>query len=198
MTVIEADGIATKPLVVDFIQIYAGQRYSFILETKKSPNNYWIRAEQQAGTDGGPTGFAGGINSAILRYAGAANTNPTTSQKNSVMPLAEGNLHPLVNPGAPGQHHVGGADVLLNLDFGLNGSRFSINNVSFNPPSVPVLLQILSGAKTAQDLLPTGSVYVLPHNKVIELSMPSVAHIGNFVSVNNPYDMCFSTDYLLL
>jgi iron transport multicopper oxidase len=30
----------------------------------------------------------------------------------------------------------------------------------------------LSGAQTAQDLLPTGSVYVLPANSVIELSLP--------------------------
>ena len=32
--------------------------------------------------------------------------------------------------------------------------RFLINNVSFTPPTVPVLLQILSGNKAAQDLLP--------------------------------------------
>lgn len=43
---------------------------------------------------------------------------------------------------------------------------------TFLPPSVPVLLQILSGAKAAQDLLPSGSVYTLPPNKVIEISIP--------------------------
>ena len=31
MTVIEADGVNVNPLVVDSIQIYAGQRYSFIV-----------------------------------------------------------------------------------------------------------------------------------------------------------------------
>src|SRR6266436_9942339 len=132
MTIIEADGVATLPLQVDFIQVFAGQRYSFILEAKQSVDNYWIRAEQQTGIDGGPTGFAGGINSAILRYSGAPNDDPTTSQTQSVIPLNEGNLHPLLNPAAPGKPHAGGADVQLNLEFGLNGFRLSINGLSYN------------------------------------------------------------------
>ena len=182
MTIIETDGVATLPLQVDFIEIFAGQRYSFILEANQSVNNYWIRAEQQPGIDGGPTGFAGGINSAILRYSGAPNADPTTSQTQSVIPLNEANLHPLLNPAAPGAPHAGGADVQLNLEFGLGNFRFSINGVSFNPPTVPVLLQILSGAKTAADLLPTGSIYVLPPNKVIEITMVDTAQVGPAVS----------------
>ena len=178
MTIIEADGVATQPLQVDFIQIWPGQRYSFILEANQSVNNYWIRAEQQEGIDGGSSGFAGGINSAILRYSGAPNGDPTTNQTQSVIPLNEANLHPLLNPAAPGEPHAGGADVQLNLEFNLDNFRFSINNVSYNPPTVPVLLQILSGAKTAADLLPTGSIYVLPPNQVIEISMPDNAESG--------------------
>jgi iron transport multicopper oxidase len=46
---------------------------------------------------------------------------------------------------------------------------------TFTPPTVPVLLQILSGAQLAQDLLPSGSVYSLPRNKVIEVSIPGGA-----------------------
>ncbi|KIM75672.1 laccase [Piloderma croceum F 1598] len=178
MTIIEADGEPTLPLQVDFIQIFAGQRYSFILQANQTVNNYWIRAEQQTGINGGPTGFADGINSAILRYAGAPNADPTTNQTDSVIPLYEGNLHPLSNPAAPGKPYVGGADVLLNLEFTLNDSTLSINGVAYKPPSVPVLLQILNGAKTAADLLPTGSIYVLPPNKVIEISMVDNAQVG--------------------
>jgi iron transport multicopper oxidase len=87
-----------------------------------------------------------------------------------------------LNPAAPGKPHAGGADVQLNLEFGLGNFRFSINGVSYNPPTVPVLLQILSGAKTAADLLPTGSIYVLPPNKVIEISMPDNEETGPGVS----------------
>jgi iron transport multicopper oxidase len=64
---------------------------------------------------------------------------------------------------------------LLNLNLGFNASAldFTINGVTFVPPSVPVLLQILSGTMAATDLLPSGSVYTLPHNKVVELSIPA-------------------------
>ena len=51
--------------------------------------------------------------------------------------------------------------------------KLTINGKSWESPTVPVLLQILSGASTAQDLLPAGSVYPLPANKVIQLSLPA-------------------------
>ncbi|KZP21881.1 multicopper oxidase, partial [Athelia psychrophila] len=76
---------------------------------------------------------------------------------------------------------VGGADVLLNLDIAFNAVNlnFTINGNSFVPPTVPVLLQILSGAELATDLLPSGSMYVLPPNSVVELSMPAGAGGGS-------------------
>ncbi|KAF8957176.1 yellow laccase [Flammula alnicola] len=175
MIIIEVDGINVQPLTVDSIQIFAGQRYSFILLANKQPSNYWIRSLSSSS----PSGFANGVNSAILRYVGAPNTDPTTVQS-STNPLLETRLQPLVNPAAPGIQKPGAADVNLNLDISFNGSTglFEINNHSFVPPTVPVLLQILSGARTAQELLPPGSVYVLPPNKVIEISIPG-GSLGN-------------------
>lgn len=41
----------------------------------------------------GNPGFEGGINSAILRYAGAPNQEPTTTEQKSVNKLFEGDLH---------------------------------------------------------------------------------------------------------
>lgn len=180
-TVIEADGVNTQPMHVDSIRIFAGQRYSIVLEANQPVGNYWIRAEQHAGGDGGPTGFEGGINSAILRYTGAEVAEPTSSQTNSVSPLDESKLVPLVNTAAPGQPFPGGADVNINLDLGfdLDAFRFLVNNVSWQPPSIPVLLQILSGAYNATTLLPKGSVITLPPNKVIELSIPPGGALGN-------------------
>jgi iron transport multicopper oxidase len=97
--------------------------------------------------------------------------------------MLETNLHPLSDPGAPGIPIPGAADVNLNLDieFSITNLEFTVNNATFIPPTVPVLLQILSGAQTAQDLLPSGSVYVLPPNKVIEISIPG-GSIGSPVS----------------
>ncbi|THU99584.1 laccase lcc5 [Dendrothele bispora CBS 962.96] len=169
MTVIEADGVNHQPLVVDQIQIFASQRYSFILNANQSVDNYWIRANPSTGT----TGFTGGINSAILRYVGANNLEPGTPEVTSTNPLVEADLVPLENPGAPGSPEVGGVDVALNLDFNFTGTNFEINGVEFVPPTVPVLLQILSGQQNANDLLPTGSVYNLPLNSSIEISMPA-------------------------
>ncbi|KAJ6615632.1 laccase [Mycena sp. CBHHK59/15] len=176
MTVIEADGVATKPLVVDSIQIYTGQRYSFVLNANQPIKNYWIRSVPNFGD----TSFTGGINSAILRYAGAQASDPTTKNTTSTRPLLESNLHPLVPVPVPGAHAVGGADVSINLNIGLNFEtlRYSLNGESFFPPTTPALLQVLSGAQLAQDLLPSGSYFVLPPNKVIEVSIPGGADPG--------------------
>lgn len=121
----------------------------------------------------GNTGLDGGINSAILRYVGAPQTEPTTNSTGTTA-LVETALHPLVRSPVPGKPYPGGADVTLNLNIMADFTtlRYLINNASFIPPTAPVLLQVLSGAQSAQDLLPSGSVYTLPPNKVIEVSIP--------------------------
>ncbi|KAF8344403.1 laccase [Amanita rubescens] len=143
-TVIEADGVETNPVTVDSIRIFAGQRYSFILET-----------DQPTNSSEGTTTFANGLNSAIF-----------------VNPLLETSLSPLRHPGVPREPFQGGADINLNpnIVFNTTDLKLFINGASFKPPTVPV---ILSGTKTPQELLPPGSVYVLPRNKVVEVSIPS-------------------------
>nr|ADX07319.1 putative laccase 5 [Flammulina velutipes] len=172
MTVIEADGENTKPLLVDSVQIFAGQRYSLILHANQPVRNYWMRANPNFG----PTGFDGGINSGVLHYVGApGNRDPESVQAPSVNPLLETSLRPLRDPQAPGGD--GEADVVIRLElaFDLTMFLFTVNGVPFVPPTAPVLLQILSGATNAADLLPTGSVYELPANKVVELVIPGFA-----------------------
>jgi iron transport multicopper oxidase len=51
-------------------------------------------------------------------------------------------------------------------------AAFTVNGVSFEAPGVPVLLQILSGAQKASDLVPAGSIYGLDRNKSVELVIP--------------------------
>ncbi|KAJ7794928.1 laccase [Mycena olivaceomarginata] len=131
MTIIEADGVNTEPLTVDSIQIYAGQRYSFVLTADQAVDNYWIRTV----ANGGTAGFDNGINSAILRYVGANDTDPTTNATTATAALVETDLHPLVATAVPGT-------------------------------------AVLSGAQSATDLLPSGSVFTLPANSVVELSIP--------------------------
>jgi Multicopper oxidase. len=154
------------------LTIVIAQRYSFVLKADKPIDNYWIRALPN---NGRTQGFANGVNSAILRYRGAPANDPITNQVPNVKPLKETDLHPLTNPGSPGAPNINGADIRINLDLGFNTTAmlFSINGATFVPPTVPVLLQILSGAQAAQDLLPPGSVYTLPRDKVVEVSMPA-------------------------
>lgn len=40
MTIIEADGVETQPLIVDSLVIFAGQRYSIIVEANQTIGNY--------------------------------------------------------------------------------------------------------------------------------------------------------------
>ena len=203
MTIIEADGVSTLPLVVNNITIFAAQRYSFILNANQKVGNYWIRAEPPAGGNGGPQGYEGGINSAILRYSGAPAQDPTTTITpiNKVIPLQEGNLHSLALP--VGRPRSGGADVYINLDLGFDASKpqYLINNASFIPPRIPVLLQILSGKTSPQDLLPQGDVIALPPNKVIEVSIPPGGAVGGPVSHTLPQTIvgfCTNRDCELL
>ncbi|KAK0436709.1 laccase [Armillaria borealis] len=182
LTIIEADGENTVPHTVNAMRILAGQRYSAILHAKQPVDNYWIRAQPDTEAFGfNGTAFESGINSAILRYVGAPEGDPTSTQETPVVLLKEADLHALEHPGAPGLPYPGGADLALNLTLGLNTTtgKFTINTVPFQPPSVPVLLQIMSGAQKAQDLLPQGSVYGLPLNKTIEINLIGGMALGD-------------------
>ncbi|KAH9893587.1 TvLac6 [Cubamyces lactineus] len=170
MTVIEADGQNTEPLQVDTIQILAAQRYSFVLEANQPVDNYWIRANPNRNN---ATGYANGINSAILRYEGAPIEEPTTMKTATSNLLNEAALRPLSSSPVPGLPAVGGVDYALNLNMTNNGSYFFVNDAPFIPPPVPVLLQILNGTINAHDFMPNGSVYTLPRNSSIELTMPA-------------------------
>ncbi|TDL26600.1 Cu-oxidase-domain-containing protein [Rickenella mellea] len=169
LTIIEVDGVAHQPHTVNSLTISAGQRYSFIVTADQTADNYWIRAVPNVGT----TTFTGGLNSAILRYAGAPVADPTSTQTTGGL-LNEADLIPLVNPGAPGNPTPGGADVNINLKVGRDAvsHNLTLNGVAFVPPTVPVLLQILSGSVAAGSIMPNGSVLSLPPNKVIEISIP--------------------------
>ncbi|KAK0225280.1 laccase lcc5 [Armillaria fumosa] len=167
MNIIEVDGINHQPYLVDELRIFVG-----------------IRANPNVGE----TGYNNGINSAILRYSGADDVEPQSYISSGVLPLNETDLVPLENPGAPGFPGQGGVDYSLTLSY---VDRFTVNGASFHSPPIPVLLQILSGAQSADKLLPAGSVYALPPNSIIELSVPgfSVGHAHAFHLHGHTFDV---------
>ncbi|KAF8259963.1 laccase 1 precursor [Lactarius quietus] len=172
MTVIEVDGNNVMPLQIDSLQIYAAQRYSVVVQANQPVGNYWIRSLPNAAGQN----FSGLNNLAVLHYAGAAKANPTYDPTSDVpvsqMLLVETNLHN--HPFQPGNPVPGGADININLAVVQNTTvnEFFVNGVTFQPPTVPVLLQILSGAKKASDLVPAGSIYGLQPNQSVEITIP--------------------------
>ncbi|KAL0580549.1 laccase, multicopper oxidase, benzenediol:oxygen oxidorectuctase [Marasmius crinis-equi] len=176
--VIEADSVNTQVKRVDSVKIFAGQRYSLVMKADQEVGNYWIRANPNLG----PSGFVNGINSAILRYVGAPVEEPPNPTFAAAAPLNEAEIVPLENPGAPGNPTVGGVDVAMHLNFQFGaGGRFTLNGKTFDPPTVPVLLQILSGAQTADNLLPEGMVFPLPKDATVELSFT-----GGLLGIEHP------------
>ncbi|KZS91064.1 Coriolopsis Gallica laccase collected At 8.98 Kev [Sistotremastrum niveocremeum HHB9708] len=173
-TVIEADGELHQPYVVDSLDIFIGQRYSVIVETNQTINNYWFRAVPGTAIANQTNSTDPGLNNAIFRYQGAPIKNPVTNAGPGTNPLIEANLVPLINPGAPGGDGPPDVAHQLTIGLGANGGilYWTINGTSFNPPGTPVLLQILAGATTAQDLLPPGSVIPLPPQAVVQISIP--------------------------
>jgi iron transport multicopper oxidase len=99
---------------------------------------------------------------------------------------------PLVNPGSPGGDVP--ADVTLDINITqvrspsyLTSARaryeprpqpnppiYEMNGVSWEPPAVPALLKILSGATSPNDFLPHEKMELLPQNAIVELNI-----IGN-------------------
>ncbi|KAG6865245.1 hypothetical protein C0991_004126 [Blastosporella zonata] len=199
MTIIETDGEYTHPVIADSLWVYAGQRYSVIVTANQTVDNYWIRADPLSTR--GPSGFDGGRNSAILRYVGAPVREPITIGA-STRPLDEDKLHAHV-PKLLGRPILGGAHIVVPIRqrYHEDTKLFDINNVTFKPPSVPVLLQILNGTYEAEDLLPKGSVYTLKANSVVELQFhgltrggphPFHLHGHAFYVMKNPYSEEFN------
>ncbi|KAI0321789.1 laccase 6 [Amylostereum chailletii] len=193
-SVMELDGTEHDPVPVQNVDVYAAQRVSVILEANQTVDNYWIRAPPTGGA-GGPTGNPNlnvNLTKAILRYKGAPEVEPTTVNVPGVK-LNDADMHPIAQVG-PGNLGTGPPDVAITLNISQpNPPFFDINNVSYVSPTVPVLLQILSGAKDPADFFPSENLFVLPPNKLIEVSIPGTGahpfhlhgHTFDIVRVSN-------------
>ncbi|KAH8988463.1 laccase C [Lactarius hatsudake] len=152
LTIIEVDGENTQPLVVDSLQIFAGQRYSVVLNANQPIDNYWIRAVPNFDP-----------------------SDPTTNIPSSILPLKETDLHVATcSQPVPGNPFLAVLTININLNVSLGSGQFLVNGVSFEGPDIPVLLQILSGVPASQ-LLPNGSIYIVEGNKSVEVSIPAGA-----------------------
>ncbi|KAF5345415.1 hypothetical protein D9756_010969 [Leucocoprinus leucothites] len=173
ITFIEADGIEHDPVEFHSVDIYAAQRISAVLNANQPVGNYWIRAPPMGGSPKNNPNFNPNLTLAILRYKGAAEEEPTTLDVQGHK-LLDTEMHPIQQLG-PGKLGDKPADksITLNIDNTRNPPFFDINGISYVSPTVPVLLQILSGAKKPEDLIPSEQVFVLPKNSVIDITFPT-------------------------
>ncbi|KAK7464216.1 Laccase-1 [Stygiomarasmius scandens] len=175
ITIMELDGVEHDPVTVQNVDIYAAQRVSAILHANQPIDNYWIRAPPTGGAPGpsGNPNFNPNLTLAILRYDGAPDEEPTTNNTGILgVKLDDADMHPIASEN-PGKLGSAPADVAFNLVISQpNPPFFDINNISYVSPSLPVLLQLLSGAAKPQDLLPSEQVFLIPPNATIEISIP--------------------------
>lgn len=164
MTVIEVDGEYVEPYVVDSIQIYAAQRYSFVVNADQPVGNYWIRATPNPGQ----LMRINATTTAILRYIDAPEVDPqTVSVTNNY--LNETLLRSLSEPSPRILEPDPDVSLIVALSKNDSNYNFLINDTQYISPSVPVLLQIMSGVPS-QEIDPRGSVYSLPRDKVVEIT----------------------------
>jgi len=170
LTVIEADGVATKPLTVNQLDMLAGQRYSVVLHANQPVANYWINAPYVGGTASRNPNQNATLSRAILRYAGAPNADPTTpmSLGPGTNALVEADLRPFLTDTPPRPD----INITLNLVVTAGAAQWNVNNVSYLPPQTPTLIKILNGANSSADFNITENTFILPKNKVVQVTFP--------------------------
>ncbi|KAJ7890152.1 laccase-1 [Mycena olivaceomarginata] len=169
--VIELDGVEHDPMPFQNADVYAAQRISIVLNANQTVDNYWIRAPPTGGNPINNPNFNASLTLAILRYVGAPEVEPTTVNVPGAK-LDDSLMHPIASEG-PGNLGSGPADYALVLNITQpNAPFFDINNISYISPSLPALLQLLSGASKPTDFLPSEQLFLLPPNSIIDITIP--------------------------
>ncbi|KAH3771415.1 hypothetical protein DPMN_172732, partial [Dreissena polymorpha] len=75
LSVIASDGYDMKPVLVDSITIFAGERYDFVLSANQKPDNYWLYVMGLGDCARSKTS-----QTAIIRYEGQMETKPTAGE----------------------------------------------------------------------------------------------------------------------
>ncbi|KAF9447936.1 multicopper oxidase [Macrolepiota fuliginosa MF-IS2] len=100
--------------------------------------------------------------------------DPVEVQNFDIWPaLADKDMHPIAQEGPKGLGSgLAGKSIVLTIDNLINPPFFGTNNISYISPSIPVLLQLLSGEKWPKDLLPSEQVFIIERNKIIDVTFP--------------------------
>ena len=147
MTVISADFVPIQPYKTDVVSIGIGQRYEVIIEANQATDNYWLRATVQ--TPCSADNPNGSNIKGIVRYSGAANTEPTTSAHNTTQSCADESkdkLIPVVVKNVPRSDLAVSQKANVTLAVSDNKLLWQLNGVSGKVDwSNPTLLQVFNG-----------------------------------------------------
>ncbi|KAL1985427.1 hypothetical protein VTN96DRAFT_7870 [Rasamsonia emersonii] len=87
LKVVETDFVPIEPYVTNSLSIAIGQRYSVIIETNQTVDNYWIRTVPVQACSSNKTTLTG--LTGILRYEGAPTALPTTTTQQGISYVCE-------------------------------------------------------------------------------------------------------------
>jgi len=149
----------------------AGQRYSVVLTANQLVDNYWFNAPFVGGVASRNPNQNGTLSRAVLRYAGAAEAEPTTpmtSGPTNAVALVEADLRPLVNNPPP----PADMNITLSLVVTAGKAQWNVNNISYLPPTVPTLNKVLGGATKAASFNATENTFILPAHQTIQIIFP--------------------------
>nr|BAU94254.1 laccase [Pholiota microspora] len=173
LTIIEVDGISHVPHTVGGFDIFVAQRYSVVLNANKPVANYWIRGPMTLQHSSDNKNLDTDDVYAVLHYAGAPDAEPTTKADVGVQNLLqEFQLAALINPGAPGGNAPADRSIDLNFGMDVKSGRlmWEINDISYLPPDLPTLLNIIANGFTSEaNFTTTEHTFVIDRNEVIEL-----------------------------
>jgi iron transport multicopper oxidase len=179
MTIVEVDGVYTKPQEVDSIYIATAQRYSVLLKTKGDASaNYAITASMDTnGFDSTPDYVVQNVTAALIY-------NELMAYPAPVAPVAEINLFDDFNLVPYDEQPLlsGAPDVSFTLDLNFfqqdDQNRAGFNNITYIAQGVPTLATVLTTGKAASN----ASIYGVNTNAMI-------ADYGQLVEVVvNNYD----------
>ncbi|KAF9364456.1 hypothetical protein BGX34_001436 [Mortierella sp. NVP85] len=181
LKVIEADGVAIQPYDVQRLTIDVGQRYSVVLNTDQRLNNYWVHAVMDTSRFSGDVSALNTAIKAILRYRGAPIASPSGDPKapppDGLRDLDPSALKPLNPQNPPTVDQSIPLYVALKIQEN-NTPIGSVNDVTWRPPKVPILVQVKS-ATPAGELTPSPMLVLPPPT-------PSTPPKGIEFVINNP------------
>jgi L-ascorbate oxidase len=131
MTLVEVEGDLIKPIQVDFVELMPGQRYSILVKMDQEINEYTMQFQARYRKNGPKNGLS------ILKYQGSLPSIPKYIPLPPEQPWIH-NLEPLEpfnvppNPNPP--IILTGRQIKLDRKI-----KWTINNISFQFPSTPLL-----------------------------------------------------------